>query len=156
MIIGAVGVAIVASVVAIGVPAGWYHRSKPAVTATQPVQAPVNPQPVSEPVNSPEPTVDAGKAAADAAALAAKRQREKDRAKAREEKTNSSESTLANPVATAEAKPGPKKVTVQVTYDESGRVVQASGADPTAVRIARQKHFPPGKAGSTSVTITMN
>ena len=156
MIIGAVGVAIVASVVAIGVPAGWYHRSKPAVTVTQPAQAPVTPQPVTEPTNSPAPTVDTSKAAADAAALAAKRQREKDRAKAREEKANSSESATANTAATAEAKPGPKKVTVQVTYDESGRVVQASGADPTAVRIARQKHFPPGKAGSTSVTITMN
>ena len=32
-----------------------------------------------------------------------------------------------------------------VTYDESGRVTQASGGDPNALRIARQKRFPPGK-----------
>lgn len=156
LFVGAVAVAILASVVAIGVPAGWYHRSKP-VTVAQPVQAAVTPQPVSEPLNSPSPAVVDNHAAAEAAALAAKRQREKDR-KAREEKANSSESAAVNPVASqvAEAKPGPKKVTVQVSYDESGRVVQASGADPTAVRIARQKHFPPGKAGSASVTITIN
>lgn len=157
LFIGAVVVAILASVVAIGVPAGWYHRSTPPVTVAQPVQAAVTPQPASEPLDSPSPAVVDNHAAAEAAALAAKRQREKDR-KAREEKANAAESAAVNPVAApvAEAKPGPKKVTVQVSYDESGRVVQASGADPTAVRIARQKHFPPGKAGSASVTITMN
>ena len=29
-----------------------------------------------------------------------------------------------------------------VTYDESGRVTQASGGDANALRIARQKRFP--------------
>ena len=57
---------------------------------------------------------------------------------------------------------GPKLVRVTVAYDESGRVTQASvaGATPgaeayggTAVRIARGKRFPAGKAGSTVVTI---
>jgi len=153
---GAAAVAILASVGAIGVPAGWYHRSKPAAPAAQPVQAAVTPESTSEPVTStPSPVEDTH--AAEAAALAAKRQREKERAKAREEKAGSETASL-NPSTpqTSEAKPGPKRVTVQVSYDESGRVVQASGADPTAVRIARQKHFPPGKAGSASVTITMN
>jgi hypothetical protein len=53
-------------------------------------------------------------------------------------------------------KAGPKTVTVQVTYDEAGRVTQASGSDPTALRIARQKRFPSGKAGSTTITIPIN
>ncbi|HYY95053.1 MAG TPA: TonB family protein, partial [Pyrinomonadaceae bacterium] len=60
---------------------------------------------------------------------------------------------------------GPKSVRVTVTYDEAGRVTQASvaGATPgaeaygsTAVRIARGKHFPAGKPGSTVVTIPVN
>ena len=41
-------------------------------------------------------------------------------------------------------------MTVQVTYDENGRVTQASGGDATALRIARQKRFPAGKAGSAT------
>jgi hypothetical protein len=45
---------------------------------------------------------------------------------------------------------------VQVTYDENGRVTQATGNDPTALRIARQKRFPAGKAGSATVTIPIN
>ena len=42
---------------------------------------------------------------------------------------------------------------MQVTYDENGRVTQASGGDATALRIARQKRFPAGKAGSATITI---
>ncbi|HEX8773595.1 MAG TPA: DUF4388 domain-containing protein [Pyrinomonadaceae bacterium] len=53
-------------------------------------------------------------------------------------------------------KAGPKTVTVQVTYDEAGRVTQASGSDPTALRIARQKRFPSGKPGTTTITIPIN
>jgi hypothetical protein len=53
-------------------------------------------------------------------------------------------------------KPGPKTATVQVTYDEAGRVTQASGSDPTALRIARQKRFPSGKPGTTTITIPIN
>lgn len=49
-----------------------------------------------------------------------------------------------------------KRVTVQVTYDENGRVTQASGGDATALRIARQKRFPAGKPGSATVTIPIN
>jgi hypothetical protein len=51
---------------------------------------------------------------------------------------------------------GSKKATVQVTYDENGRVTQASGGDATALRIARQKRFPAGKAGSATITIPIN
>jgi hypothetical protein len=53
-------------------------------------------------------------------------------------------------------KTGPKTVTVQVSYDEAGRVTQASGSDPTALRIARQKRFPSGKPGTTTITIPIN
>jgi hypothetical protein len=49
-----------------------------------------------------------------------------------------------------------RKVTVQVTYDENGRVTQASGGDATALRIARQKRFPAGKSGSATITIPIN
>jgi hypothetical protein len=49
-----------------------------------------------------------------------------------------------------------RKVTVTVTYDENGRVTQASGGDATALRIARQKRFPVGKPGSATVTIPIN
>ena len=157
LIFGAVAVAILASVAAIGVPAGWYHRAKPPVVVeNKPVEAVVTPEPVSsQPVTSPTPAVDAK--AAEEAALAAKRQREKER-KAREEKVAAGTDAAAQPtsVASTSTAPGAKKVTVTVSYDESGRVVQASGGDPTAVRIARQKHFPPGKAGTATVTITMN
>jgi len=63
-----------------------------------------------------------------------------------------------NAASTSAAQPasGPKKAVVQVTYDENGRVTQASGNDPTALRIARQKRFPPGKAGSATITIPIN
>lgn len=164
LIAGAVAVAILASVVVIGVPAGWYRRSKPVVSPTQNAEAGAAVQPVANPApgnaSTAAPVVDTHDA--DAAALAAKRQREKDRAKAREDKANAAvENASAHPTGTnaagnPENKPGPKKVTVQVSYDESGRVTQASGSDPTAVRIARQKHFPPGKAGTATITIPIN
>jgi hypothetical protein len=151
LFVGAIAVAVLGSVAAIGVPAGWYSKkatpAPEAVTqapATQNTQAetPVQPQP-----STAEP---AGSATEDAAALAARRQREKER-KAREAKL------AENPVApVAEAKPAGKRVVVTVTYDESGRVTQASGGDANALRIARQKRFPPGKAGSATVSIPIN
>ena len=153
---GAVAVALLGSVAAIGVPAGWYSRSKAAAVVAEapPVVTPeaqpeVNPAP--QPVASDSPAVSTS--SEDAAALAARKQRERERAKAREDKAalnaSSAPSALAN-------NSGPKKVSVTVTYDESGRVVQASGGDASALRIARQKRFPPGKAGSATVTIPVN
>ena len=101
--------------------------------------------------------------------LAAKRQREaraKELAKTREAATAAATLTTPkdNPVAVNSTAPktqsstnaAPKRVTVQVTYDENGRVTQASGGDATALRIARQKRFPAGKAGSTTITIPIN
>ncbi|MEP6636714.1 MAG: DUF4388 domain-containing protein, partial [Acidobacteriota bacterium] len=152
---GAVVVALLASVAVIGVPAGWYNHPKAAVAVSLPAE-PVAVE--SQPVSSSSPEVAAPEVAAkdshteDAAALALKRQHEKDRAKAREGKANLvNESAISAPAAV-----GQKKVTVTVTYDESGRVIQASGGDPSALRIARQKRFPPGKGGSATVTIPIH
>jgi Domain of unknown function (DUF4388) len=166
LIAGAVILAVLASVAAIGVPAGWYRKSKHGPVASQTSDAPVfasgnsaNATAETEQPNSTE--SDSPKS--DAAALAAKRQREKER-RAREVRANASAAEPPKPAAVSSpqsasndtAKAGPKKVTVQVSYDESGRVVQASGGDPTALRIARQKRFPPGKAGTATITIPIN
>jgi len=154
LFIGAIGVAVVASVAVIGVPAGWYSK-KAAAPAPVVSQAPA-PAPV-ETSSQPQPTsTEATPAAEDPAAAALRKQREKER-KAREAK-NAEAGTAA--AATAPAvegvKPGAKRVVVTVTYDESGRVTQASGGDANALRIARQKRFPPGKAGSATIAIPIN
>ena len=150
--IGAIAVAVVASVAVIGVPAGWYSKKAAPAPAEAVTQAPAteSSQPVTQPQASstePEP------AAEDAAALAARRQREKER-KAREAKNAENPTPVA--AAPEAIKPGAKRVVVTVTYDESGRVTQASGGDANALRIARQKRFPPGKAGSATVSIPIN
>jgi len=156
---GAIAVALLASIAAIGVPAGWYSRAKvTAVAAPAPAPAPVETQAVATatpgPVASESPSSNAQ--AEDPAALAARRQREKDRAKAREEKAALNAAAGSVPGVSPGGSSGPKRVAVTVTYDESGRVVQASGGDASALRIARQKRFPPGKAGSATVTIPIN
>lgn len=103
-----------------------------------------------------------------AAALAARREREArermkaaERANAQARMQDSAANTQPGSNADAAkkietAKPAPKMVSVQVTYDEAGRVTAASGGDSNALRIARQKRFPAGKAGSTTVTIPIN
>lgn len=163
-IAGAVAVAVLASVAAIGVPAGWYGRAR-ATVVSQPLNAAAAPF-STEATNVEEVSKNELVAPVDhsnEAALAAKRQREKERVKARDEKaamlnqfaTSSSSPAPADDTSDP-AKPGPKRIAVTVTYDESGRVTQASGGDATALRIARQKRFPAGKAGSATITIPMN
>lgn len=156
--IGAIAVAILASVAVIGVPAGWY-KSNPATTpagaqaATQPAAAPQSTQ--AETPAQPQPAEANTTPAGEDPEAAAKRQREKER-RAREAARNAeTASVLAQPASDA-AKSGAKRVVVTVTYDESGRVTQASGGDANALRIARQKRFPPGKAGSATITIPIN
>ena len=158
LFIGAVAVAILGSVAVIGVPAGWYS-SKPAAAA-QPetvTQAPPPPTSVAQPesTSQPQPSTTEPEPATEDAAAAAKRQRERER-KLREAKAAENPGTVATGSVNEAAKPGPKRVVVTVTYDESGRVTQASGGDANALRIARQKRFPPGKAGSATVTIPIN
>jgi len=170
-IAGAIAFAVVASVAAIGFPAGWYSRAKASAVASQPTTAAASIQPASPVAESSN-----GESAAtsessqpgdhgDEAAQALRRQHEKDRerekAKAREEKATAALTPTtagAAPASTSAVseKSGPKKITVTVTYDESGRVTQASGGDASAVRIARQKRFPAGKAGSATITIPIN
>jgi len=152
LFIGAIAVAVLGSVAVIGVPAGWYHKKPVAVVESPSQQAP-SPQntQAAQTTVQPEP-VPAESTSPDDAAMAAKRQREKDK-KARDAKAAEA---AANVAPVPAANPGGKRVVVTVTYDESGRVTQASGGDANALRIARQKRFPPGKGGSASVTIPIN
>ena len=155
LFIGAIVVAVVASVAVIGVPAGWYSKKKPVAAAENVSQAPVPVSSQTETPAQPQPSsTEAQSATEDPAARAAKRQREKER-KAREAAKAAENPTAVAPPVDA-AKPGAKRVVVTVTYDESGRVTQASGGDANALRIARQKRFPPGKAGSATVSIPIN
>ncbi len=172
VIAAAVAVSVIASVAAIGVPAGWYVRARTTAITSQPASQPATAASTSAsssvadvPKNElaqPSESADPRDHSNDAT-LAAKRQREKEKARAREDKAatpnqpaaNSSTPSVANAAAEA-PKSGPRKVAVTVTYDESGRVTQASGGDATALRIARQKRFPPGKAGSATITIPIN
>lgn len=157
----AVVVAVLGTVAAVGVPAGWYNRNKVSAAASQSVISAPVPEPAvpATPEVSASETADSNASTADAAALAARRQRERDRARAREDRAATANQAAASsgPNANAPAaNAGPKRISVTVTYDESGRVTQASGGDPSAIRIARQKRFPPGKAGSATVTIPIN
>jgi len=155
--IGAIAVAILASVAVIGVPAGWY-KSNPAPTsvAAEAAMQPAAPQSTqAETPAQPQPAEANTTPAAEDPEAAARRQREKER-RAREAVRNAETASVPAQPAPDTAKPGAKRVVVTVTYDESGRVTQASGGDANALRIARQKRFPPGKAGSATITIPIN
>jgi Domain of unknown function (DUF4388) len=162
-VIGAVMVAVLAIVGVIGVPAGWYSRSTEvsAAVSEQPEKvAEAQPTPVVE-ETTPTPTPEPEPSPTEDPAVAARKQRERDRARLQAEKNSLAEGSVRPPTTTTpppidNAKGGAKRVTVTVTYDESGRVTQASGGDATAVRIARQKRFPAGKAGSATITIPIN
>jgi hypothetical protein len=166
VIAGAVVFAVLASVAAIGVPAGWYRHARTAAAASPAVSTAPTTE-ASSPVVAEVPSNEVASSESspaddhsDEAAIAAKRQREKEKARAREEKLSASPapgSAPAVPTVVNEAgKPGSKRISVTVTYDESGRVTQASGGDASAIRIARQKRFPAGKAGSATITIPIN
>lgn len=170
-------VALIVGVIA--VPWGWYARSKAARVANETQTAPVqNSQPAAQTAvnETPVPPVASDSVvpatSSEAADLAAKHQRE---ARAAKERAEKQQETIAGPglspptsapvnsaapkiqsAAQSSPAPGSKKATVQVTYDENGRVTQASGGDATALRIARQKRFPAGKAGSATITIPIN
>jgi Domain of unknown function (DUF4388) len=160
VLLGAAGVAVLASVAVIGVPAGWYRHKQVAVPQTETVAGSAKPapaEPVAEQPSQPTPTAETAPPAEDAQAVAARKQREKERK--REDRlaaaAQASAGVTPTPAASNDTTKG-KRVVVTVTYDESGRVTQASGGDATALRIARQKRFPAGKAGSATVTIPIN
>jgi hypothetical protein len=120
------------------------------------------------------PAVAAAVAAEEEAARLARREREARETRQRKlQEAKKADAAQAATEATApEAAPkpaattaGPKSVRVSIAYDEAGRVTQTSvvGASPgaeayasTAVRVARGRRFPAGKAGSTVVTIPIN
>jgi hypothetical protein len=170
--LGAVIAAVALIVGVIAVPWGWYARSKAAKLANAAQTVPAqNSQPATQPVTANEtPAAPAASESAvpsttsEAADLAAKRAREaRARAKTQETSTapataQSTPATVNSSVVKTQSSPpaGVRKATVQVTYDENGRVTQASGGDATALRIARQKRFPAGKAGSATITIPIN
>ena len=156
LFIGAVAVAVLASVAVIGVPAGWYSTKKAAVSATETANQPAAQNTQTETAAQPQPATEAAPANEDPAAAALRRQREKER-RARELKAAENPAPVASaPAPAADTKAGAKRVVVTVTYDESGRVTQASGGDANALRIARQKRFPAGKAGSATISIPIN
>jgi Domain of unknown function (DUF4388) len=178
MVYAGVGVAVLALVAVAGIPAGWYSKGKAAAAVAQPVVSAPAPeaqaasdspdvaaqgeQPAADP-NSAETTA---ASMGDANALAARRAREARERARMAEAAAAKQAAAANPLPgqpaadaarkPEAAKPAPKMVTVQVTYDEAGRVTQTSGGDGTAQRIARQKRFPAGKAGTSTVTIPIN
>ncbi|HUS12377.1 MAG TPA: DUF4388 domain-containing protein [Pyrinomonadaceae bacterium] len=162
VIAGAVAFVVIASIAAVGVPAGWYKRAKVSVASPPPTAVTQSSAPAEVPQADVPETSSPTAPPVEDAAQAARRQREKDweRTRARERAASLTPgapgSTLPSNGASDAARPGPKKITVTVTYDESGRVTQASGGDASAVRIARQKRFPAGKAGSATITIPIN
>jgi hypothetical protein len=163
--LGAVFAAVALIVAVIGVPWGLYARSKAAKLANEAKPSASQPAATNQPMATPAASETSQPIpSSDAADLAAKRQRDeraKERAKAQDAaKLAAKDAPVATNTPTAKTQSSPtsgaKKVTVQVSYDENGRVTQASGGDATALRIARQKRFPAGKAGSATITIPIN
>jgi hypothetical protein len=161
-----VAAAVLLSVAAIGVPAGWYKsKATPAPVATsQPtIPSSTTAAPTVDP-SAAQPSSTQGSDLANTGSLndagaAARREREaRDRERQRaDDRANAAERSQAAQAAKIEAaKPAQKMVSVQVTFDENGRVTQTSGGDGMAQRIARQKRFPAGKAGSTTISIPVN
>ncbi len=163
--------AVVVLILGVGLPWGWYkHKNGARSTSDASAATPSAPAPVTEEAanTTQQQTVEAQAEPSPAtdAAEWARRQRElhaRERAKGLEQFPNAGNTPAPKPLAnvgTANVPivptPSNKRATVQVTYDENGRVTAASGGDATALRIARQKRFPPGKPGSATVTIPIN
>jgi hypothetical protein len=170
--LGLVAAAVVLIVAVIGVPWGWYAHSKAAKLVNEPkpatapdVQSSTPPAVTNQAEVAPViPSTSQPVTNTDAEQLAKKQREERAREKTKAQeaaralaaKDSSAASNATAPKNQSSPASGPRKVTVQVTYDENGRVTQASGGDATALRIARQKRFPAGKAGSATVTIPIN
>jgi hypothetical protein len=178
--LGAIFAAVVLVIAVVAVPWGWYARSKAAKMAPD-AQRVNTDSPQSGVVNSSQEassqTQSAGNeqaavasdqsaAAVNNTAAASESRPLHPKEEARKPRTETASANSTAPASAASANqpvtnPQPasnaaRKVTVTVTYDENGRVTQASGGDATALRIARQKRFPAGKAGSATVTIPIN
>jgi hypothetical protein len=169
VVVAGVAAAVLLSVAAIGVPAGWYKRGTAKVAApaeaSKPVaQMPTETAPVTEasPAQpSPAGDIEAGSSLspADSATAAARRERElrsREQLRAQERANAQAQQPAASTAKVEPVKSAPKTVSVQVTYDENGRVTQTSGGDGMAQRIARQKRFPGGKPGTATISIPVN
>lgn len=177
MKIGLVAFAVMLVVAAVGVPMGWYKKKQqpmpaPVSVASQPQNNMQNAAPTQEQPQQQVAQEDSSLSATttfeasqqskkDEAAEVARRSLEKERERLEREKKKEEQKQQDAAKTTEQPKPeqskgGPKMVTVTVTYDESGRVTSASGGDPAALRIARQKRFPAGKGGVATVTIPVN
>jgi len=182
-VVAGVAAALVLAVVVAAVPLSRRFSRSSASSTPAPAAAPSTADAANAPGDnsaaaSPAATVDPDAAtaatetaAAEAAARDARREREArlERQRKLEAKRDAAQaSTEANATDAAAPKPaatGPKSVRVSVSYDEAGRVTQTSvvGSSPgaeayasTAVRVARGRRFPAGKAGSAVVTIPIN
>ena len=179
MVYGAIAAVVLLSIAAVGFPAGWYSK-KQVPSVAQPSTASSGDQSLTNNANgngSEQAPSQTGEASSvnpndasatgpvnDSAARREREARERDRWKTAEEKTDSAAakpgaspaSTTVSDTAKKPETAKAKTTTVQVTYDEAGRVTGASGGDANALRIARQKRFPAGKPGSATVTIPVN
>ncbi len=151
--------AVVAVIAAIGIPWGWYSHKRSVRISSEvnaaPPQMPTTIATATETqTETPAPQAQPSPNGETESELA-KRQRE---ARARERAKALEQAAANNPDSSkpAASSASNKRAVVTVTYDENGRVTAASGADATALRIARQKRFPPGKPGSATVTIPIN
>lgn len=175
----AVAAAVLLACAAVAVPfmkrSGAGEAATAAPAASQPA-APAEPAPAASNEAAPAENAEAANAEAEAAnaddarrAALERERRERERRRkeeaAKKDDTAAEDSAASKPLNPAPAPAGPKAVRVTVSYDEAGRVTQASvaGATPgaeaygsTAVRIARGRRFPAGKAGTTVVTIPVN
>lgn len=153
-------VAVVVVVIAgVGVPWGWYtHKRRVQMSSEASAATPQTPMAVATPTeNKTETPVSQAEPSTNPEneTELAKRQREA-RARERARALEQAAANNADPSRPAPSSTSNKKAVVTVTYDENGRVTAASGGDATALRIARQKRFPPGKPGSATVTIPIN
>ncbi len=166
---------VLALVATIGIPAGWYAKPTPAPVAeavaassAEEVQQPTPTEPSTETGQSPDNPL-ASQPNSSTASVPDVNSREPERERKRagndegKERANSSKpdtkttATNSSPPSKPDASATkPKMVSVQVVYDENGRVTQAFGGDAAAIRIARQKRFPPGRGGTATVTIPVN
>ena len=147
LLAGGIAAAIVFSIAAVGIPAGWYNR--PKVSAAESATSTASPEPLTSPIAEPSTEQITEASPSTETALPVPR-------RPRVKKGPELLGARPNTAPYAPGRAGPRRVTVTVNYDEAGRVTQASGNDATALRIARQKRFPAGKAGSATVTIPIN
>jgi hypothetical protein len=177
----AVAAAVVLACAAVAVPfmkrSGGAEAAPAAAVLPQPAQ-PAQPEPAAgssteaaNAENAEAANAEADSANADAARRDALERERRERERKRKEEAAKKDDATDTAADSAASKPlnptpaGPRSVRVSVSYDEAGRVTQASvaGTTPgaeaygsTAVRIARGRRFPAGKAGSTVVTIPVN